>query len=106
MGEGGILLEPPQHLMHTAAEAEMDRHLAVGAGQRGGRGSRSAKNMPNGYRTKKVMTEVGTVTVAGPPGTGWAPSAPRLLPKYARRTGASEGRLVITPSQWNRRVSE
>ncbi|MFF4733538.1 hypothetical protein ACFY3M_51855 [Streptomyces mirabilis] len=41
---------------------------------------------------------------AGPrdrPGT----FSPRLLPKYARRTGASEGRLVITPSQWSCRMS-
>ncbi|NMI54282.1 hypothetical protein FNV62_54410 [Streptomyces sp. RLB3-17] len=87
MGEGGILPELAQHLMLAALEAEMDQHLAAGAGQRGGRGSRSGGNMRNGYRTKKVITEVGTVTVQVPRdrlGT----FSPRLLPKYARRTGA------------------
>ncbi|AVH54695.1 hypothetical protein C4B68_01375 [Streptomyces dengpaensis] len=87
MGEGGLLPELAQHLMQAALEAEMDVHLAAEAGQAGGRGSRSGGNMRNGYRAKKVMTEVGTVTVQVPRdrlGT----FSPRLLPKYARRTGA------------------
>jgi transposase-like protein len=73
--------------MQAALEAEMDVHLAAEAGRAGGRGSRSGGNMRNGYRAKKVMTEVGTVTVQVPRdrlGT----FSPRLLPKYARRTGA------------------
>jgi hypothetical protein len=74
MGEGGILPELAQHLMQAALEAEMDQHLAAGAGQAGGRGSRSGGNTRNGYRAKKVITEVGPVTVQVP-GTGWAPSA-------------------------------
>jgi putative transposase len=87
MGEGGLLPELAQHLMQAALEAEMDRHLAAEAGRAGGRGSRSGGNMRNGYRAKKVMTEVGAVTVQVPRdrlGT----FSPRLLPKYARRTGA------------------
>jgi putative transposase len=47
--------------------------------------------MRNGYRAKKVMTEVGTVTVQVPRdrlGT----FSPRLLPKYSRRTGALDER--------------
>jgi len=63
MGEGGLLPELAQHLMQAALEAEMDEHLAAGAGRTGGRGSRSGGNMRNGYRAKKVMTEVGAVTV-------------------------------------------
>ncbi|MFF1746844.1 transposase [Streptomyces mirabilis] len=87
MGEGGLLPELAQHLMQAALEAEMDVHLAAEAGQSGGRGSRSGGNMRNGYRSKKVITEVGTVTVQVPRdrlGT----FSPRLLPKYAHRTGA------------------
>ncbi|WP_181007641.1 transposase, partial [Streptomyces sp. SM1] len=87
MGEGGLLPELAQHLMQAALEAEMDQHLAVEAGQAGGRGSRSGGNTRNGSRAKKVMTEVGPVTVQVPRdrlGT----FSPRLLPKYARRTGA------------------
>jgi hypothetical protein len=87
MGEGGILPELAQHLMQAALEAEMELHLAAEAGRVGGRGSRSGGNMRNGYRAKKVMTEVGPVTVQVPRhrlGT----FSPRLLPKYARRTGA------------------
>ncbi|MEU8701642.1 IS256 family transposase [Streptomyces sp. NPDC048680] len=87
MGEGGVLPELAQHLMQSALEAEMDQHLAEGAGRGGGRGSRSGGNTRNGYRSKKVMTEVGAVTVQVPRdrlGT----FQPRLLPKYARRTGA------------------
>jgi putative transposase len=87
MGEGGILPELAQHLMQAALEAEMDLHLAAEAGRVGGRGSRSGGNTRNGYRRKKVMTEVGPVTVQVPRdrlGT----FSPRLLPKYARRTGA------------------
>ncbi|MET8211980.1 transposase, partial [Streptomyces sp. NPDC005373] len=66
MGEGGLLPELAQHLMQSALEAEMDEHLAAEAGRTGGRGSRSGGNTRNGYRSKKVMTEVGTVTVQVP----------------------------------------
>jgi putative transposase len=66
MGEGGLLPELAQHLMQATLEAEMDVHLAAEAGRVGGRGSRSGGNMRNGYRAKKVMTEVGTVTVQVP----------------------------------------
>ncbi|ELP66001.1 transposase [Streptomyces turgidiscabies] len=86
MGEGGLLPELAQHLMQAALEAEMDEHLAAEAGRIGGRGSRSGGNMRNGYRAKKVMTEVGAVTVQVPRdrlGT----FRPRLLPVHARRTG-------------------
>jgi putative transposase len=94
MGEGGLLPELAQHLMQSALEAEMDEHLAAEAGRTGGRGSRSGGNTRNGYRSKKVMTEVGTVTVQVPRdrlGT----FQPRMLPKYARRTGALDD-LVIS----------
>ncbi|MFE7532590.1 IS256 family transposase [Kitasatospora sp. NPDC057542] len=94
MGEGGILPELAQHLMQAALEAEMDRHLAAEAGRAGGRGSRSGGNTRNGYRSKKVMTEVGPVTVQVPRdrlGT----FSPGLLPKYARRTGALDD-LVLS----------
>ncbi|WP_456107179.1 transposase [Peterkaempfera bronchialis] len=94
MGEGGILPELAQHLMQAALEAEMDQHLAAEAGRVGGRGSRSGGNMRNGYRPKKVMTEVGTVTVQVPRdrlGT----FSPRLLPRHARRTGALD-ELVLS----------
>lgn len=53
----------------------------------GGRGSRSGGNGRNGYRTKKVMSEVGPITLQIPRdrlGT----FRPRILPKGARRTGA------------------
>ncbi|MFI1488060.1 IS256 family transposase [Streptomyces sp. NPDC020747] len=95
MGEGGLLPELAQHLMQAALEAEMDVHLAAEAGRAGGRGSRSGGNMRNGYRAKKVMTEVGTVTVQVPRdrlGT----FSPRLLPKYARRTGAALDEMVLS----------
>ncbi|MFF4147810.1 transposase [Streptomyces sp. NPDC001698] len=94
MGEGGLLPELAQHLMQAALEAEMDEHLAAEAGRVGGRGSRSGGNMRNGYRAKKVMTEVGAVTVQVPRdrlGT----FRPRMLPVYARRTGALDD-LVIS----------
>jgi len=94
MGEGGLLPELAQHLMQAALEAEMDEHLAAEAGRVGGRGSRSGGNMRNGYRAKKVMTEVGPVTVQVPRdrlGT----FRPRLLPVYARRTGALDD-LVLS----------
>ncbi|MET7843477.1 IS256 family transposase [Streptomyces sp. NPDC005356] len=94
MGEGGLLPELAQHLMQSALEAEMDEHLAAEAGRAGGRGSRSGGNTRNGYRNKKVMTEVGTVTVQVPRdrlGT----FQPRMLPKYARRRGALDD-LVIS----------
>jgi putative transposase len=94
MGEGGLLPELAQHLMQAALEAEMDEHLAAEAGRAGGRGSRSGGNMRNGYRAKKVMTEVGSVTVQVPRdrlGT----FRPRMLPTYARRTGALDD-LVLS----------
>jgi putative transposase len=94
MGEGGLLPELAQHLMQAALEAEMDEHLAGEAGRVGGRGSRSGGNMRNGYRSKKVITEVGTVTVQVPRdrlGT----FSPRVLPRYARRTGALDA-LVLS----------
>jgi transposase-like protein len=87
MGEGGLLPELTQHLMQAALEAELDLHLADEAQRCGGRGSRSGGNARNGYRPKKVMTEVGPVTVQVPRdrlGT----FRPGILPRYARRTGA------------------
>lgn len=96
MGEGGLLPELAQHLMQAALEAEMDEHLAADAGRIGGRGSRSGGNMRNGYRAKKVMTEVGAVTVQVSRdrlGT----FRPRLLPVHARRTGVLDD-LVLSPA--------
>jgi putative transposase len=93
MGEGGLLPELAQHLMQAALEAEMDRHLADEAGRSGGRGARSGGNARNGYRPKKVMTEVGALTVQVPRdrlGT----FAPRVLPRYARRTGALDDMVL------------
>jgi len=60
----------------------MELHLAAEAGRVGGRGSRSGGNMRNGYRAKKVMTEVGPVTVQVP-ATGWAPSPRDCCPDTA-----------------------
>jgi transposase-like protein len=94
MSEGGLLPELAQHLMQAALEAEMDEHLAAEAGRIGGRGSRSGGNTRNGYRSKRVMTAVGAVTVQVPRdrlGT----FQPRMLPKYARRTGALDD-LVLS----------
>ncbi|MEU3355706.1 IS256 family transposase [Streptomyces sp. NPDC037389] len=87
MGEGGILPELAQHLMQAALEAEMDLHLADESVRVGGRGSRSGGNTRNGYRAKKVMTEVGPVVV-NVPRDRLGTFRPGLLPKYARRTGA------------------
>ncbi|MFJ5812242.1 IS256 family transposase [Streptomyces sp. NPDC093093] len=87
MGEGGILPELAQHLMQAALEAEMDLHLADESVRASGRGSRSGGNMRNGYRAKKVMTEVGPVVV-NVPRDRLGTFRPGLLPKYARRTGA------------------
>ncbi|GLW04840.1 IS256 family transposase [Streptomyces lavendulae subsp. lavendulae] len=87
MGEGGILPELAQHLMQAALEAEMDLHLADESVRAGGRGSRSGGNMRNGYRAKRVMTEVGPVVV-NVPRDRLGTFRPGLLPKYARRTGA------------------
>jgi putative transposase len=87
LGEGGVLPELAQHLMRAVLEAEMDEHLAAGAGRTSGRGSRSGGNTRSGYRSKKAMTEVGAVTVQVPRdrlGT----FRPRMLPAYPRRTGA------------------
>nr|WTB35491.1 transposase [Streptomyces sp. NBC_00830] len=89
MGTGGRLPEITRHLMQAALEAEMDLHLTEEAGRTGGRGSRSGGNARNGYRAKKVITEVGTVTVQGAPGPACT-FRPSLLPKYARRTGGLE----------------
>lgn len=94
MGEGCLLPELAKHLMQVALEAKMDEHLATKAGGVGGRGSRSGGNMRNGYRSKKVMTEVGTVTVQVPRdrlGT----FQPQMLLKYSRRRGALDD-LVIS----------
>ncbi|WSP87520.1 transposase [Streptomyces sp. NBC_01233] len=89
MGEGGLLVELTRHLMQAAVEAEMDLHLAEEAGRTGGRGSRSGGNARNGHRSRKVMTEVGSVTVQVPRDRlGTFTSG--LLPKYARRTGGLE----------------
>jgi putative transposase len=94
LGEGGLLPLITQQLMQAALDAEMDEHLAAEAGRAGGRGSRSGGNGRNGYRAKKVITEVGPVTVQVPRdrlGT----FRPRLLPVGARRTGALD-ELVLS----------
>jgi hypothetical protein len=87
VGEDGLLPAITQHLMQAALEAELEEHLAAEAECGGGRGSRSGGNGRNGYRTKKVMSEVGPITLQIPRdrlGT----FRPRILPKGARRTGA------------------
>ncbi|WP_371674164.1 transposase [Streptomyces sp. NBC_00289] len=77
-----MLPELARHLMQAALEVEMDEHLAAGAGRIGGRGSRSGGNMRNGYRARKVMTEVGAMTVQvprdrlGTSGPGCCPCTP------------------------------
>jgi putative transposase len=94
LGEDGLLPLITQQLMQAALDAEMDEHLAAEADPVGGRGSRSGGNARNGYRPKKVMTEVGPVTVQVPRdrlGT----FRPRLLPAHARRTGALD-ELVLS----------
>lgn len=63
---GGLLVELTRHLMQAAVEAEMDQHLGEEAARTGGRGSRSGGNARNGYRPRKVMTEVGAVAVQVP----------------------------------------
>lgn len=87
MGEGGLLPELTQHLMEAALEAEMDQHLAAEAGMAGGRGARSGGNSRNGYRIKKVNTEVGPVAV-NIPRDRLGTFAPQVLPRHRRRTGA------------------
>src|SRR5690606_34437551 len=66
VGEDGLLPAITQHLMQAALEAELDEHLADEAERGGGRGSRSGGNGRNGYRTKKVMSEVGPITLRIP----------------------------------------
>jgi hypothetical protein len=73
-------------LMHATLEPEMDEHLATEAGRIGGRvpfGRQHAQRL----RAKKVMTEVGAVTVRVPR-DGLGTFRPQLLPSYVRRTGA------------------
>ncbi|MCX5374915.1 hypothetical protein [Streptomyces sp. NBC_00091] len=84
--EGGLLLEPAQHLMQAALEAEIDQHLAAEAG-RGGRvrvafGRQHPQRLPGEEGDDRGRPGHN----AGPdrPGT----FSPRLLAKYARRTGA------------------
>jgi hypothetical protein len=90
MGEGGILPELAQHLMQAALEAEMDQHLAAGAGRAGGRGSRSGGNTRNGYRAKKVSHNGSRPGHrAGPPGPSGhlQPEAAAEVRAADRRTG-------------------
>ncbi|WP_406016815.1 transposase (plasmid) [Streptomyces sp. NBC_00984] len=87
VGEQGLLPAITQHLMQAALEAEMEEHLAAEAERVGGRGARSGGNGRNGYRTKKVMSEVGPIALQVPRdrlGT----FRPGILPRHARRTGA------------------
>jgi putative transposase len=87
VGEDGLLPLITQHLMQAALEAELEEHLAAEAQRTGRRGSRSGGNARNGYRAKKVITEVGPITLQIPRdrlGT----FRPRILPAHARRTGA------------------
>ncbi|WUX87608.1 transposase (plasmid) [Streptomyces sp. NBC_01426] len=106
MGEGGILPELAQHLMQAALEAEMELHLADESLIAGGRGSRSGGSTRNGYRVKKVMTEVGPVIV-NVPRDRLGTFRPGLLPKYAHRTGAlyyrsGSGARCLRLAWWSR----
>ncbi len=87
VGEDGLLPAITQHLMQAALEAELEEHLAAEAERAGGRGSRSGGNGRNGYRAKKVMSEVGPITLQVPRdrlGT----FRPKVLPRHTRGTGA------------------
>nr|WTB31055.1 transposase [Streptomyces sp. NBC_00830] len=77
VGEGGLLPAITQHLMQAALEAELEEHLAAESERVGGRGSRSGGNGRNGYRQKKVMSEVGPIVLQG---YAYAASAVRILP--------------------------
>ena len=63
MGEGGLLPELAQHLMQAALEAEMDEHLAAGAGRVGGRGSRSG-TWPGRCTTTRPATPASSASSA------------------------------------------
>lgn len=80
--------------LSSELEAGMDEHLAAGAGPACGRGSRSGGSMRTGYRFKKAMPEVGAVTVQVPRDR-LVTFRPRMLPVYARRTGALDD-LVLS----------
>jgi mutator family transposase len=95
MGEGGLLVELTRHLMQTAVEAEMDLHLAEEACRTNGRGSRSGGNARNGYRSRKVITEVGTVTVQVPLGPArHLQLRPAALVRAADRRSGGDGSLA------------
>ncbi|MFJ8021471.1 transposase [Streptomyces sp. NPDC096311] len=66
VGEDGLLPAITQYLVQAALEAEMEERLAAEAERVGGRGARSGGNGRNGYRTKKVMSEVGPSMRGGP----------------------------------------
>ncbi|MFD7057579.1 transposase [Streptomyces mirabilis] len=92
VGEDGLLPAITQHLMQAALEAELDEHLAAEAERGGGRGSRSGGNGRNGYRTKKVMSEVGPITLQIPRDR-LATFRPRILPK-----------VPVAPVLWTRHL--
>ena len=87
VGEGGLLPAITQHVMQAALETELEEHLAAEAERAGGRGSRSGGNGRNGYRQKKVMSEVGPIVLQVPRDRRGT-FRPKVLPRHARRTGA------------------
>lgn len=84
LGDGGLLQAITKRVIEAALEAEMAEHLEEHG---------EAGNERNGRRSKKVMTEVGTVQVAVPRDRAGT-FAPEVVAKRKRRTSGIDELVV------------
>jgi len=92
LGEGGLLQAITKRVIEAALEDELADHLdAGGAAEAGQDGAK--RNERNGKRTKKVMTEVGTVQVAVPRDRAGS-YTPEVVAKRKRRTSGIDELVV------------
>jgi transposase-like protein len=88
LGDGGLLQAITKRVIEAALEAEMAEHLEAGGEVAG-----TAGNERNGRRSKKVMTEVGTVQVSVPRDRAGT-FAPEVVAKRKRRTSGIDELVV------------
>lgn len=94
LGDGGLLQAITKRVIEAALEAEMADHLdAPCEADQDGQAQDRGRNERNGRRSKKVMTEVGTVQVAMPRDRAGT-FAPEVVAKRSRRTSGIDELVV------------
>lgn len=90
LGEEGLFKELKKRLLERALGAELSEHLGYQKGDPGGRGSGNSRN---GYSSKTVIGEDGTIEIAVPRDRN-STFEPQIVPKGQTRLDGFDDRII------------